>query len=620
MTGLPRPDVDEDCPMRLPPIAHPPAARRYAGLLTLIALVATLAAVVVPPAPAARARSVPPAPPTAPPLATAAPAVRASAVAGGAVFEAVTPTRLADTRQGDCGCTRMDPNTIRVQVVGRAGVPADTSAVALSLTVTGTTGPGYATAWPAGSPMPGTSNINWGAGQTRANGAILAVGGGGAVDVYVSSAAQVIVDVTGAFTATDGAAAAGRFNTLTPDRLLDTRAGGRVGNGGVVTVPLPAGVPADATALAVTITSTDSAGWGYVVAYPSGAARPASSVVNTDLPGQTRAATAIVPVSAAGIDLYVDGGTHLLVDAYGWFGGPSSAAGTDGLFVPNAPLRVWDTRGGIPVWRGGTVEPYPSTQFPGSPQLWGQLYDASALVFNLTVADAPGAGWMTAYPARTPRPDTSTINWAGGDTVANLAITPWSASDLGGVAFYADQEADILVDVTGFFTGTPVDAPLPPAPNQSPGYTGEPASELVRDSVPPEVFGVLGGVDMQTLPALPQGAAGLASTPPERIRFAYLIYEGHRRNVARSTAAHEVGHILTFRWIQAGNPESRVDGLFGYQDYGSGHECIAEAIGRVLFARLGRFNYSPGYGGLFDACAVSGEAQALANEIVDAQS
>jgi hypothetical protein len=586
-----RTDIAEDPPM---PIARRPLRRATAWLLPLLAVAAGALAVVAP--------------------AGASPA--AAAPPSGSVFQALPPTRLADTRQSACGCTRLDASTIRVQVVGRAGVPAATSAVALSLTVTGTTGAGYATAWPSGSAMPGTSSINWAAGQTRANGAILAVGAGGSVDVYVSSAAQVIVDVTGAFTTVAGSATAGRFNTLTPARLLDTRStGSRVPSGGVVTVPLPAGVPADATALAVTITSTDSAGWGYVVAYPSGTARPDSSVVNTDRAGQTRAATAIVPASAAGIDLYVDGSTHLLVDVYGWFGGASSPAGSDGLFVANPPLRVWDTRyPHTPVWAGGTMEIYP-TDLP-SAQLWSQLAGASSLVFNLTVTETSSDGWMTAYPARNARPDTSTINWASDETVANLAISPWSTS---GVAFYGFRETDILVDITGYFTGAPVPGPLPPAPNTSPGYTGEAAADLVRDSVPGEVFAVLGGVDMRTDPALPEGAAGFASTPPERIRFAYYIYENYRRNVARSVAAHEVGHILTFRWIVDGNPESRVDGLFGYTDLVSGHECIAEAIGRELFGRLGRSNYSSGYDGKFDACAATDEARGLAREIVDSQ-
>ena len=112
---------------------------------------------------------------------------------------------------------------------------------------------------------------------------------------------------------------------------------------------------------------------------------------------------------------------------------------------------------------------------------------------------------------------------------------------------------------------------------------------------------------MRTDPTL-GGPAGYASTPPERIRFAYLIYENRRRNVARSMAAHEVGHILTFRWVQHTG--------HGFDFSTDDHECLAEAIGRKLVGQLGR-TYSPGYGGFYDACSLSPETMSLANEIVD---
>ena len=46
------------------------------------------------------------APPAASPVAASSPP--------GAVFQAVAPARLADTRQAVCGCTRLDAATIRV--------------------------------------------------------------------------------------------------------------------------------------------------------------------------------------------------------------------------------------------------------------------------------------------------------------------------------------------------------------------------------------------------------------------------------------------------------------------------------------------------------------------------
>jgi hypothetical protein len=350
----------------------------------------------------------------------------------------------------------------------------------------------------------------------------------------------------------------------------------------------------------------DSAGWGYVVAYPAGTPRPDSSVVNTDQGGQTRAATAIVPVTASGLSLYIEGDAHVLVDVYGWFSGPSSAASTVGMFVPNAPMRVWDTRGPYrtPVWPNGTMEIGPTDA--AAAQLWSQLAQASSLVFNLTVSEPAAAGFLTGYPARTPRPGTSTINWAMDETVANLAISPWSTA---GVAFFSSGETDILVDITGYFTGVPASATQQRASNTAPGYTGESARDLVRDSIPASMYAVLGGVDMLTLPDL-GGPAGYASSPPEAIRFSYQIYSNRRRVVARSAAAHEVGHILTYRYVD--------DTGIGRSWNGDEYECLAEALGRAMTAWTGR-GYSPGYGGRFDACSTGMWAVATANEILRTQ-
>lgn len=549
-------------------------------------------------------------------LVAATPAHRAQAAgAPTSVFSAVGPLRLTDTRTANCQCTRLDANTIRVTVLGRGQVPGNAASAALTLTITGTNGPGYATIWPSGSARPDTSNLNWKAGQTRANGAIIALGAGGAVDVYVSDPAQILLDMTGAFTPVSSDVGAGRYIAIPPGRLLDTRnSGGPVQSGSTVRVPLPTGVPADALAVAVNITAVDSQGWGFISAFPAGSSGAGtSSVVNTDGPGQTRAATAIVPVSTAGIDLYVDGTANVLVDVFGWFTGASSAPSSVGMFVANAPLRFLDTRPwGEPVWGGGTIEADDLVINQGTAALESQLdKSASAVVFNLTAVDAPNAGYLTAYGARTPLPGTSSLNWSNDETVANLAISPWSSQ--GGAAFFSLKETDLLVDVTGYFTGTPVPATLGAAPNNPPTYTGETAAALIQDSVPSAVWAVIDGtVDMQVVDSIQGGAAGVASTPPDRIRFAKFIWEGRKRTVQRSVAAHEVGHILTYRWaFDLGGDEDEVFAI-------GGHECIAEAIAKLFYAQLGRANHYEGYGGFYHACSTSPEASALANEIVDA--
>lgn len=544
------------------------------------------------------------------PAISRSPAARAD-TATPSVFRPVEPTRLVDTRRTDCGCQRIDPATIRIMVAGVGDIPDDATSAALTITVTGAAGPGFATVWPSGSPRRETSNLNWSTGESRANGTIVELGADGAVDVYLSAEAFVLVDVAGAFVPSPDATSAGRFTPVPQSRLLDSRSDGARLTDATVRVPRPSGVPADATAMAITVTAADSASWGFVTAYPAGTERPEVSLVNTDAAGQTRAATGLVPLGPGGIDLYVEGSMHVLVDVIGWFTGESAVASGDGRFVSTAPTRMFDTRSlADPVYADGTreLELFTNVDVDDAGDVYLQLTSvAGAVVTNLTVTDTMADGFLAAFPARTPRPGTSTINWTTDQTVANLTITPWSTA---GAAYYAFSETDVIVDVTGYFTGPAVTATGTRAPNTVPGYTGESPYDLVRESVAPGVWAVLGDVEMRTVPALPGGVAGVAATPPDRIAFARFIYQ-FRRSVARSVAAHEVGHILTWRWLQTvpGASEARVQSI-------GGHECMAEAIGRLLFAQLARFNYQPGYGTTLIECSTSVAAGNLALEVV----
>lgn len=385
----------------------------------------------------------PPLPPPVDPGPTPPPATND----GSQAYSAVGPYRLADTRSASCGCQRVDPFTIRVPVAGVGPVPANATAASLTVTIVEGNAAGYATVWPAGTASPGTSNLNYGPGQARANGVIVSLSGG-AVDVYASTSAHIIVDVNGAFFPAS-TSTAGRFTSVPPARVLDTRGGARPGAGATLTVPLPAGVPADATAIAANITLTQSADWGYAVAWPAGLPMPGSSIVNVDAAGQTRAAFAVVPVSASGMALYTYGGAHLLVDVVGYFTGTSAPSSSDGLLVSQAPSRVVDTRSSRP-------------QYPQETLTSNSVPNAAALVTNVTMTGSwSDSGYMTAYPAGTGQPGTSTLNAAGrGLDVANLSITQRSTT---GVSWFNSAGSHLIVDVYGYFTGAATPGASPPS-------------------------------------------------------------------------------------------------------------------------------------------------------------
>lgn len=74
--------------------------------------------------------------------------------------------------------------------------------MALNLAVTGAPAPGHVTIYPGGETLPLASTINYGAGQTRANNAVVRLGSGGTVTATCAQAGgsiNLIIDITGYF-------------------------------------------------------------------------------------------------------------------------------------------------------------------------------------------------------------------------------------------------------------------------------------------------------------------------------------------------------------------------------------------------------------------------------------
>ena len=72
----------------------------------------------------------------------------------------------------------------------------------MNVTVTGSTAPGDLRLYPAGSDLPLVSTINYSAGQTRANNAVVVVGSDGKIGVHSdqpSGTVNFILDVNGYF-------------------------------------------------------------------------------------------------------------------------------------------------------------------------------------------------------------------------------------------------------------------------------------------------------------------------------------------------------------------------------------------------------------------------------------
>lgn len=123
-----------------------------------------------------------------------------------ASFHSLSPCRILDTRlpAGPTGGPSLAAGGTRtVTVANVCGVPVGATAVAANVAVTQTAAGGNLTVYPGGTALPPTSTINYRAGQTRANNAILALGAAGDVSIYCSMSgagtADVILDVAGYF-------------------------------------------------------------------------------------------------------------------------------------------------------------------------------------------------------------------------------------------------------------------------------------------------------------------------------------------------------------------------------------------------------------------------------------
>ena len=123
----------------------------------------------------------------------------------GTSFFSLTPCRVVDTRDpaGPYGGPALAANVDRTFVIsGQCGVPVGARAAAFNLAVTLSTAGGDLRVFPAGAGLPLVSALNWNAGQTRANNAVIQLGPSGDVTVHPdqpSGTVHLIVDVTGYF-------------------------------------------------------------------------------------------------------------------------------------------------------------------------------------------------------------------------------------------------------------------------------------------------------------------------------------------------------------------------------------------------------------------------------------
>jgi hypothetical protein len=125
-------------------------------------------------------------------------------VGSASALHTLVPCRALDTRgAGPAAAEPLLAASTRVfALAGVCGIPSAAKAVSANVTVTEATGAGDLRVFAGGSALPLVSSINYSAGQTRANNALLALGPGGTIAVHADQAkgsVHFLVDVNGYF-------------------------------------------------------------------------------------------------------------------------------------------------------------------------------------------------------------------------------------------------------------------------------------------------------------------------------------------------------------------------------------------------------------------------------------
>jgi hypothetical protein len=280
------------------------------------------------------------------------------------------------------------------------------------------------------------------------------------------TAAALLASVT---TSASPASAAGltgnRLTTIAPTRIVDTR--GYEGTPGgpnwrrvdgfqfEFKAAGVAGIPSNATAIAVTFTVVGAHDSGFLTAWAPSGADGAPNVSNVNFgAGNTIANTSILPLgfsavlkAGSGRVGITDDTADVLVDVTGYWT-PVSGSVSAGRYVPVATAtgRVADTRIKTGSWSST------DGAFIADAKLSGVPAGALAVAVNVTAVNA-APGFLTAYAADSVLPNTSMLNTdSAGQTRAAFAIVPLSPN--GNIKVMPFMKTDIIVDILGYYTGS----------------------------------------------------------------------------------------------------------------------------------------------------------------------
>ncbi len=382
------------------------------------------------------------------------------ATAAGLRFVPVSPCRVADTRwaTGPFGGPTMAAAETRSFPIPQSacGIPGTAQAYSLNVTVVPQGPLYYLTLWPTGQSQAMVSTLNSFEGNVVANAAIVPAGTSGAVSVFVTNPADVILDIGGYFDSPANNPNSYSFYPATPCRAVDTRGSAGTFGGPAMWAgqsrdfPIPlssCGIPPTARGYSLNTTVVPAQTLSYLTLWPTGQPRPMVSTLNS-WTGDVVANGAIVPAgSNESVSVFVTNPTDVILDIDGYFGAAGGAGALN--FYPVSPCRVADTRN--PAGPFGGPEMAAGTTRSFSIPLSGCFVPASAAAYsvNITVVPDGPLPYLTVWPAGSTQPLVSTLNSFEGTVVANAAIV--AAGSNSQISVYVTNRTHVILDVSGYF-------------------------------------------------------------------------------------------------------------------------------------------------------------------------
>lgn len=374
------------------------------------------------------------------------------------VWVPVTPARIVDTRSGQTTIdgtnegegTIAAGDEIKIDVAGRAGIPADAIGVVANLTAVNPAGTGFLTSHPCLASLPLSASLNYTAGVNLGNEIIIGLDAG-SLCVFSSNQTHLTIDVVGYIPADSP------YEPIAPTRYLDTRPGGTTFDGAAAGEGAPGAgeqlmldvtgrgvVPVGVEAVVAYVTAIGPTSTGFVTLYSCDTMQPLASSLN-HVAGVNRGNEVIINPGFDGVCIYTDKNVHLTVDVVGYIEGGTNFTGFD------EPGRLLDTRA-----TGTTID--------GLFQAGGRLdagdtlmldvagrgdvpLGATTVSMNLTAVGPTSVGFITAFPCGGIPPLAASVNFVPGINGGNEIVA--SLDDSGRVCLFTSAAVHLAVDATG---------------------------------------------------------------------------------------------------------------------------------------------------------------------------